>query len=98
MSKPTILYVFGGEKAQGAEIVIERLMLYNAEHVNTILVMAPGAFADDLLSASKPYQMVLLNDLKKLNRSSTGAVKYIIQAIRNYFSISYKVYKIIKKK
>lgn len=96
-NKPNILYVFGGEKAQGAEIVIERLMAHNADEVNAHLVMAPGKFASSLVSANKPYQITLLDDLKKLNRSSTGKFKFYTRALTNYFKVSYKIHQYIKK-
>jgi glycosyltransferase involved in cell wall biosynthesis len=94
-NKPNILYVFGGEKAQGAEIVIERLMAYNNDNVNTHLIMSPGDFADSLISSNKPYQIQLLTDLKKLNRSSSVGITFLFKAVKNYFSVSYEVGKYI---
>ena len=94
--KLNILYVFGGEKAQGAEIVIERLIFYNSKNVNAHLILSPGKFADQLLSADKPYKITVINDLKKLNRSSSSKVGYYLKGIKNYFTISYKVNKYIK--
>lgn len=96
-SKQNILYVFGGEKAQGAEIVIERLMYYNANKANIHLLLAPGKFATDLLNQRKPYQISTLNDLKKLNRTSGGKFGYYIEGMSNYFKVSFKVYWYIKK-
>ena len=94
--KPTILYVFGGEKAQGAEIVIERMMERNTVHVTTHLIMSPGNFARDLVKSAKPFKITLLDDLKKLNRSATGKLQFYSRALSNYFSVSFKVYKYIK--
>lgn len=92
-----VLYVFAGEKAQGAEIVIERLMMYNKDNVaETHLILSPGDYATQLLKAEKPYVITLCDDLKKLNRPSTNAFKFYLKALRNYFSVSYKVHKYIK--
>ncbi len=96
-SPVNILYVFGGEKAQGAEIVIERLMYNNTARVNAHLLLAPGKFATILLSANKPYHVQTLDYLKKLNRSSTSKLKYYLKAARNYFAVSYEAHKYIKK-
>ena len=95
-NKLDILYVFGGEKAQGAEIVIERLMFHNATNANTHLIISPGDFADHLLLQKKPYKITTLKNLKKLNRTTTGKLSYLIKAIANYFIISYKIYKYVK--
>ncbi|GAB2700876.1 hypothetical protein GCM10027037_27290 [Mucilaginibacter koreensis] len=95
--KKQVLYVFGGAKAQGAEIVIERMMSYNTDKVNAHLFISPGDFADALIEAKKPYHITKINQLKKLNRSSTSAFKFIVRALTNYFSISYQVYKYLKK-
>ena len=88
---PNILYVFGGEKAQGAEIVIERLMSQNAAKVNMHLILSPGKFADDLLSSGKPYKISMLSDLKKLNRTSTGRLQYFVKGMVNYVTVSFRV-------
>jgi glycosyltransferase involved in cell wall biosynthesis len=90
--KQKVLYVFGGEQASGAEIVIERLMSCNLEHVEPHLFISPGRFADNLLAARKPYAITLVDELKKLNRSSAGKLGYYAKAIANYFSISRKVW------
>jgi glycosyltransferase involved in cell wall biosynthesis len=95
--KLNILYVFGGEKAQGAEIVIERLMFYNAEKFNIHLILSPGEFADNLIKEGKPYKITLLKNLKKLNRANSGKARYYLKGIGNYFSVSAKVYSYIKK-
>lgn len=96
--KKNILYVFGGEKAQGAEIVIERLMRFNTDQVNAHLFIAPGYFAHGLVQANKPYKITLVERLKKLNRSSTGSLKFYTTALKNYFSISIQAYKYIRAK
>ena len=92
-----VLYVFGGEKASGAEIVIERLISYNIKHVEPHLALSPGKFADNLIAANKPYSIIQLEDLRKLNRSSTGTIGFLIKAIKNYFSVSAFVVSYIKK-
>ena len=95
--KLNILYVFGGEKAQGAEIVIERLMFYNAEKFNIHLILSPGEFADNLIKAGKPYKITTLKNLLKLNRANSGKAQYYLKGMANYFSVSAKVYSYIKK-
>lgn len=95
--KTNVLYVFGGEKAQGAEIVIQRLMEYNTAAVNPHLFISPGKFADRLVEENKAYPVTCIHNLKKLNRSHTKAVNFYLSAVRNYFAVSYQVYKYIKK-
>jgi len=95
--KLEILYVFGGEKALGAEIVIERLIDYNANNVNAHLIIAPGLFADKLFAAKKSYKITRLGNLRKLYRSSSNIFYFYFKAFINYFVISYKVYRYIKK-
>ncbi len=96
-NKRNILYIFGGEKAQGAEIVIERLMLHNEASVQAHLILAPGKFAAGLMESGKPYRITLLNQLKKLNRSSTSSFEFLLRAGKNFFAVSYHVFKYIKK-
>ena len=95
-NKPNILYVFGGEKAQGAEIVIERLMEKSSNKAHIYLIMSPGNFADGLIKAKKPYQISLFNDLKKLNRSHSGKLQFYARALGNYLTVSFKVYRYIR--
>jgi hypothetical protein len=83
-----VLYVFGGEKASGAEIVIQRLIDYNRTHVEPHLFIAPGRFADELLASHKTYPIIVINRLGKLNRSSTSASHFFIDALKNYFQLS----------
>jgi glycosyltransferase involved in cell wall biosynthesis len=92
-----IVYVFGGEKAQGAEIVITRLIDYNAAKVNAHLMISPGAFADKLINAGKQYPILQVSNLKKLNRSSTSGYKFYLKAIQNYFAVSWRVHQYIRK-
>ena len=92
-----ILYIFGGEKAQGAEIVIERLISHNTLNVNAHLMISPGSFADKLTAENKPYKIIRLDNLKKLNRSSTNPFYFLIKAIINYITVSYVVYRYLKK-
>jgi len=92
-----VLYVFGGEKASGAEIVIERLMKNNQDEVESHLFIAPGNFAHNLQQLNKPYKITIVDQLKKLNRSSSGALSFYLKALSNYFVISYMVYKYIMR-
>ncbi len=88
-----ILYVFGGEIASGAEIVMERLIANNK--FQSHLFIAPGTFADSL--KAKPYKINVVNTLKKLNRSSASAIVFFMRALYNYVAVSYKTYTYIKK-
>ena len=92
-----ILYIFGGEKAQGAEIVLERLINHNTLNVNAHLMISPGSFADKLTAENKPYKIIRLDNLKKLNRSSANPFNFFIKAIINYVTVSYVVYRYLKK-
>lgn len=98
MTELPVLYIFGGEKAQGAEIVIERLIDRNTSNVNPCLVLAPGKYAGDLLSAGKSYPVYTLPELGKLNRASAGKISYLLRALKNYFVIPFKIHRIIKEK
>lgn len=89
-----ILYVFGGEKASGAEIVIDRLIRHN--NIEAHLFISPGTFADRLLKEA-PYTIVTSVYLKKLNRATTGAFAFFIKAFKSYVAISFKVLKYIPK-
>ncbi len=92
-----ILYIFSGEKAQGAEIVIERMMSYNAAEFNTHLFIAPGDFARNLLKDNKPYKITTVSELRRLFRSNSNSFSFYVKAVRNHFKISYKVYQCLKK-
>lgn len=92
-----VLYLFSGEKAQGAEIVIERLMMYNAAGVNAHLFIAPGNFANNLLTGDKPYKIRVLPALRRLFRNRTNGISFWAKAISNHFKVSYKVYRYLKK-
>lgn len=92
-----ILYVFGGEKAQGAEIVIERLIQKNTSQVNAHLLLAPGQYASQLEKSKRRYTTHTTNYLKKLNRGATSAFKYLALAIRNYFAIPVEVNRYLRK-
>jgi glycosyltransferase involved in cell wall biosynthesis len=91
-----VLYIFGGEKASGAEIVIDRLMRFNAKQVEAHLFISPGNYADNLLG-EKPYLITVSNYLKKLNRANTSAIKFLITALQNYLLLSLSVLKYIRK-
>jgi len=91
-----ILYVFGGEKASGAEIVIKRLFDRNKLN-HPILLLSPGSFASNILdNGEMPGSIYVLPRLRKLNRSSTTAILFYLRAITNYIVISYKVLNIIR--
>ena len=92
-----VLYVFSGEKAQGAEIVIERLMAYNTAHINTHLFISPGDFAHQLMKADKPYKISMVDELRRLFRNKTNGFSFYLKAVRNHFKVSYKVYRYLKK-
>jgi glycosyltransferase involved in cell wall biosynthesis len=94
--KTNILYVFGGEQAQGAEIVIERLMCYNSANVDAHLLLSPGRFADQIRLQSKSYSINTSECLRKLYRSKTGALKFYLRAVKNYFALSWTVHQYIK--
>ena len=94
--KEEVLYVFGGEKAQGAEIVIERLMNYNTANISAHLFIAPGIFADTLAVSNKPYKITRLKRLRKLNRSKTSKFAFYITALINYIAVPYSVFKYIR--
>lgn len=93
----SILYVFSGEKAQGAEIVMERLMVYNASRINAHLFIAPGDFANKLQQAGKPYKITTVTELRRLFRSTSNGVSFYFKAFANHFKISYRVYRYLKK-
>jgi glycosyltransferase involved in cell wall biosynthesis len=94
-----VLYVFGGEKASGAEKVIERLVIQNNAHVNAHLFISPGSFAQTLLDDpnSAFTKIILLSRLKKLNRSSTGQLQFYLAALFNYFYISWFAFRYARK-
>lgn len=91
-----ILYVFGGEKASGAEIVVDRLMRYNQNHVEPHLIIAPGNYADKLLTEN-PYTITVSKNLKKLNRAYTGSLLFVAKAIINCLKLSFTVLRYNKK-
>jgi len=90
-----VLYVFGGEKAAGAEIVIDRLISKNKDNVNAHLFISPGLFATGLKQSPAYTKITELTYLKKLNRRS-GKL-YLINAIRNYLVIPLQVISYCKK-
>lgn len=94
-----VLYVFGGEKASGAEKVIERLVVQNTSHVNAHLFISPGGFAQTLLDDPNSAfpKITLVPQLKKLNRSSTGKLQFYLNALLNYFSISWFAFRYVRK-
>lgn len=95
MSKQ-ILYIFGGEKAQGAEIVIERLFSSNRAY-KPHLIISPGKFASHLIELGNTYPIKTIAALKKLNRSSDNSLIYLFKAVRNYLAVSFLVLKYITR-
>jgi glycosyltransferase involved in cell wall biosynthesis len=95
--KPNILFVFGGEKAQGAEIVIARLMDYNADKLNIHLLIAPGVFAEKLIASKPPYKINVVDKLSKINRTTTKGFKPYLQALNKYLRLPFIVNKYIRK-
>jgi glycosyltransferase involved in cell wall biosynthesis len=91
-----ILYVFGGEKASGAEIVVERLMSNNKDFESHLFI-SPGSFAQQLYDNSKPYHITTIKQLKKLNRSKVTSSMFYIKAISNYFIVSFLTFKYVIK-
>ncbi|MFD1256132.1 glycosyltransferase family 4 protein [Mucilaginibacter terrae] len=94
MSK-RILYVFRGEGASGAEIVIERLIIRNTD-VIPYMCMAPCLFAENFAKNNPNCKLYLIDRLKKLNRSSTSPLNFYVKALTNYFVISYMVLRYAK--
>lgn len=85
-----VLYVFNGEKASGAERVIERLIKQNQNSVNAHLFIAPGDFAQDLRKNNNGQfrNILITRHLKKLNRSGTNRAKFYLKAVKNHLLIS----------
>lgn len=91
-----VLYLFGGENASGAEIVIDRLMRCNTNHVEAHLFISPGAYADFLLK-NKPYRTNVDRYLKKLNRAGANKVSYLFTAGKNYVFLTKHIIQYVKK-
>lgn len=91
-----VLYVFGGEQASGAEIVMERLIYYNLQHVEPHILISPGKFAQKLRESGKPYKIIENVHLRKLNRSSAGKIGYYFKSVYNHFAISKQVIRYAK--
>lgn len=92
-----VLYLFGGEKASGAEIVVERLMSYNFTDIEAHLFISPGTFANKLLSSDKAIKVTCVDYLKKLSRDSNSIWKFYLKAVRNYFAVSILVHRYMLK-
>ncbi|WP_214071533.1 glycosyltransferase family 4 protein [Mucilaginibacter sp. dw_454] len=91
-----VLYVFGGEEASGAELVIQRLIQYNKGAVDAHLFVAPGQFAEQAIK-NKLCEITLLDQLKKLNRGRTEGIGFIIKALKNYIAVSAAVLNYVKR-
>lgn len=94
-----VLYVFGGEKASGAEKVIERLINVNADHVRAHLFISPGILAETLIknACSSFEKITTQQELKKLNRSKASLFIFYLRAIKNYFQLSFKILIYLRK-
>lgn len=94
-----VLYIFGGEKASGAEKVIERLVNVNSAKVNAHLFISPGTLADNLRDDSQNSftQITIHHELKKLNRSKANKAIFYLLAIKNSLLLSYKTLRYIHK-
>ncbi|MET0573367.1 MAG: glycosyltransferase, partial [Pedobacter agri] len=92
-----ILFVFRGEGASGAEIVIERLIAYDKESIDAHVFIAPCPFGDALIAKNIASEVVVLDELKSLNRSQSSALGFYFKALRNYLHISMAVYRYAKK-
>ena len=91
-----VLYVFGGEEASGAELVTQRLFRYNIKAVEAHLFLSPGKFADEAVY-NKICPITQLDALKKLNRARIKGFGFIIKALQNYWTVSGKVLRYVKK-
>lgn len=93
-----VLYVFGGEKASGAEKVIERLISSNSDQVNAHLFISPSASKETFVDYTHNsfIKITIHRELKKLNRSKVNKIIFNLIAIRNYIFISYKTLRYIK--
>ena len=92
---PEILFVFGGEQASGAEIVIER-MIDADETIQPHLFVSPGKFCDRIKQKQR-YRVQPYAYLKKLNRGTTSGAKFIMKAAGNMLGVSKAVLKYIRK-
>ncbi len=91
-----VLYLFGGENASGAEIVIDRLMRCNTNHVEAHLFISPGSYADFLLR-NKPYRITVDRYLKKLNRVGASKLNYLFTAGKNYIFLTKRIIQYVIK-
>lgn len=86
-----ILYVFGGEVASGAEIVIERLIRNNSQENQNSLWVSPGEFADTLMQKDIPYKVITKPYLKKLDRVNLSIIKYVLRLIWSVFRFNFNL-------
>jgi glycosyltransferase involved in cell wall biosynthesis len=91
----SILYIFGGEVASGAEIVTERLI--QQSDFRSHLFIAPGDFSTALLSKRHKYVINIVPRLKRLNRNNTSPFVFYLKALINYIIISFITWRYIKK-
>ena len=92
-----ILFVFGGEKASGAEFVIERLVR-NIPESNSYLLMAPGKYADQLKREKLTYELILNQNLRKLYKDNSPKLSVLYNLIENMLKINLFVLRFIFKK
>jgi len=92
-----ILFVFRGEGASGAEIVIERLIAFNKRNIDAHVFIAPCPFGEALAAKNIAAKVIVLEELKSLNRSQSSALGFYFKALKNYLLISIAVYRYGKK-
>jgi glycosyltransferase involved in cell wall biosynthesis len=91
------LYVFGGQEASGAEIVITRLVEFNTKNVQAHLFISPGKFSEELEGKKFFEKISILNELKKLFRKETSKLNFYLKALESTICLSYKVLKYSRK-
>ena len=91
-----ILFVFGGEKASGAEFVIERL-IRNLSDQECYLLMAPGKYADRLKKENNSYELIINKNLKKLYVENSNKLSVVFNLMKNMFNLNLFVLRFISK-
>lgn len=89
--KNRILYVFGGEKASGAEIVIRRLIEYQSDIVEPHIFVANGDFGRDLVNKFGQEYVHISKYLNKTNRDNNSYLKYFFLVVRNHLILPFIV-------
>lgn len=91
-----ILFVFGGEKASGAEFVIERL-IRNISDSECFLLIAPGKYSNQLKKESLPYKLMINENLKKLYVENSSKLIVAINFIKNMLRLNFFVLRFTRK-